>query len=51
MLVLSVFLFFTLYHLGSDCWAYGYRVRQNPRFWLQVLTIALVVYTGAIISW
>jgi hypothetical protein len=50
MLILSIFLLFTLYHLGSDLWAYGYRVRRNPRFWLQVLTVALVVYTASVVA-
>ena len=50
MLILIIFLLFTLAHLGSDCWSYGFRVRQNPRFWLQVLTIALVCYTAVFVA-
>lgn len=50
MLILITFLLFTLAHLGSDCWAYGFRVRQNPRFWLQVFTIVLIGYTAVFVA-
>jgi hypothetical protein len=52
MFILFTCTLFILCHLISDCWTQGYQVYQNPRCWLQVLTIVLVVYVaGATYFW
>lgn len=44
MLILVLFVVWTLYDVSSDAWYTGLRNCRNPRFWVQLLTVGLVLY-------
>lgn len=45
MLILVLFVVWTLYYVSSDAWYSGWRTLFNLRFWVQLFTVGLVLYT------
>lgn len=50
MLILVLFVAWTLYSISSDAWYTGLRSCRNLRFWVQLLTAGLVLYVVAIVD-
>ncbi|BDS13124.1 hypothetical protein AsAng_0038520 [Aureispira anguillae] len=44
MLILSLFFAVVLIHIGKEISEQGVSIYQNPRFWVQVVTIMLITY-------
>ena len=51
MLILIFFVVWTLYYLSSDAWYHGLQSCRNPRFWVQLFTVALVLYTAIVVAY
>lgn len=47
MLILSLFFAVILMHVGRDISEQGISIYQNPRFWVQIVTIVLIAYVTA----
>jgi len=43
MLILSLFFTVVLMHIGKDIMEQGISIYQNPRFWVQVFSIMLII--------